>query len=284
MNNRLRFFARYYIKKHLGSLFNKNITADDLFHKRFYRMAKGVQGTVIRKDENEIIYTVKAMASHPLQFYIRTGVSSDVLVFSQVFKAKEYEPLVNEIREQKKEAAIQFIIDAGANVGYTSVLLKHAFPSAFLLAVEPDSENAEQIRKNLSINKVDHYLILQGGLWSTECWLQLKKERGSGKQWAFYVVQSDRPTDLKAYSLPSLLNKYTYPTIDILKIDIEGSEAELFKDEATIMAVLQRTRFLAIEIHDDLADRQWIYAVLKKCNFSLSEHGELTIATNLSLL
>ncbi len=284
MTNQTIFFIRYYFIKHFGRLFGKKLSVDALFSKRFYRMANKVRGKVVHREADELIYEIKGTENSQNSFYIRTGASSDVLVFSQVFQSKEYEPLINEIQKRNREADIRFIIDAGANVGYTSVLLKQAFPAALLLAIEPDGGNAKQIRKNLTINKIENSEVLQAGLWSEECWLQLKKERGDGREWAYHVTPSLLPTELKAYSLSQLLQQHGFTTIDILKIDIEGSEAVLFNDELNMMEILKHTRFLAIEIHDEQANRQHIYTVLKNSNFSFFEQGELTIATNLSLL
>ena len=40
----------------------------------------------------------------------------------------------------------RFILDCGANVGYTSAYLLTRFPTAFLIAIEPDPGNAEILR------------------------------------------------------------------------------------------------------------------------------------------
>ncbi len=273
------FFFYYYLKKISGS----KIPALDIFWKRFFRMSKKLHGRIVKEEDKEICYQSN-INSKQTQLYIRTKGSSDIQVFSQVFKENEYQPLIEEVHKKNKQASIHFIVDAGANVGYTSVLMKQFFPEAFLLVIEPDNDNTLQIRKNFEGNHLQHYDILESGIWSKDCWLNLKKDSDNGKEWSFYVTESEHPTQLKAHSLATIIKKYPYPFIDILKIDIEGSETEIFKNKSEISNILQRTRFLAIEIHDALADRNYILSILKENNFNWFEHSELTIATNQSLL
>jgi len=48
--------------------------------------------------------------------------------------------------------------------------------------------------------------------------------------------------------------------------------------------ILQKTKFLAMEIHDQVANRQHIYEVLRSAGFEYFESGELVIATNKALI
>lgn len=273
------FFFHYYLKKTLG----RKIPAADIFWKRFFRMSKNLQGSIVNEEDDEICYQSNINGKHT-NLLIRTHGGSDIQVFSQVFKEKEYQPLIEQILKNKQQASVHFIIDAGANVGYTSVLMKQFFPEAFLLIIEPDNNNVSQIRKNLENNDIKNYDILESGLWSYDCWLHLKSDRDNGNEWSFYVTESKLPTELKAYSLSTILKDYPFSFIDVLKMDVEGSEKEIFKSKSDISQILQRTRFLAMEIHDALADRNHIYTILKENNFNWFEKGELTIATNRSLV
>ncbi len=54
----------------------------------------------------------------------------------------------------------------------------------------------------------------------------------------------------KAISINDLITEYNIETIDILKIDIEGSEKELF--EKNFDYWLSKTKLLIIEIHDGM--------------------------------
>ena len=202
------------------------------------------------------------------------------MVITQVFFNKEYGPVVHEIAKWQQQNKIEFIIDAGANAGFTTCYLKAFFPAATVVAIEPDSENATQVRKNFLQNNYTDLALIEGGLWPKDSWLELKNDFRDGKDWSFYVVESNVETNLKGYSFDSILKQFDRSVIDLLKIDIEGAEKELFSHPAIMDVVLQKTKFLAIEIHDETGIRPTIYEALKRNGFEWFNQGELTIATN----
>lgn len=273
----LSFFIHYYSKKHIS----KNLTANDIFKKKIIRLMRKLPGSFSNEQEDEIIYTVNHVNGKVLHLCIRGKSSSDVQVMDQVFASKEYLPLVEEIRKRGYANKIHFIMDAGANVGYTTVYLKAYFPDADVVAVEPDEGNALQANKNFTRNNFNNIKVIKGGIWSKDTWLELKKDHSDEKEWSYYVVESLPPSELKGFSIESLLSESGYSDIDLLKIDIEGSEKELFKDDGTIDPVLSKTKFLAIEIHDETGIRPRIYESLTRNGFEWFNRGELTIATNL---
>lgn len=274
------FFFRYYIKKHLL----KNVTANDIFLKRFFRFTSKVPGRIIKRSEAEILYNIEDVNGKPLQLFIRAGASSDVMVVTQVFFNKEYNPVVQTIARWQQQDKIEFIIDAGANAGYTACYLKAFFPTATVAAIEPDNENAKQVRKNSLQNNFSGLTLIEGGLWPKDSWLELKNDFRDGKDWSFYVVESNVPTSLKGYSFDTILKQFDHSVIDLLKIDIEGGEKELFAHPAMMDTVLKKTKFLAIEIHDETGIRDTIYESLKRNDFEWFNQGELTIATNKNMI
>ena len=77
----------------------------------------------------------------------------------------------------------------------------------------------------------------------------------------------------------------TYPTtIDILKMDIEGSEKILFADGAYAARFLKKVRCLAIEIHDEFECRESIYETLAINGFFYYNIKDMTIAINRNYL
>ena len=61
---------------------------------------------------------------------------SDMAIFHQIFELDEYAGL-------RDIPAPRFILHLGANVGYSSAFFLTCFPSATVLAGEPDPENFE---------------------------------------------------------------------------------------------------------------------------------------------
>jgi hypothetical protein len=79
---------------------------------------------------------------HPVQ--MRVGGSSDPEAFDQIF----IDAILAEVVAGVDAARV--IVDLGANVGYSSVFFLNAFPDAFVLAVEPDPQNANICARNLA--------------------------------------------------------------------------------------------------------------------------------------
>jgi len=282
MKNSLQFFIQYYLKKHLGFLWGASISASDIFWKNFFRL-KAAMPVVILEESFGSLLIKSNIDNQPFQCCVRSAPSSDVFVFRQIFEKMEYMPLVKLIKKNNDFNAIKLIVDAGANVGYTGVFLKLFFSDAYLVAIEPDQSNAEQINLNFIANNIIDTEIVLAGVWSHDCFLELKKDKSKGQEWGFYVKESAVPTSLRAIDILNLPQLRNSGLIDILKIDIEGSETKLFEDKEKARKLLSITKYLAIEIHDDIADRQYIQQVLGDNNFSWFEEGELTIATNKNL-
>ena len=173
------------------------------------------------------------------------------------------------------------IIDAGANVGYCTVFFNTVFPDAKIIAIEPDVDNFSVLLKNTEFNNLKNVICLQAGLWSSLTNLKIIRDYADYREWAIRVEGCDEETGLKGISFESLFSEYNIEDIDLLKIDIEGSERYLFDDALKVENFLKRTKVIAIEIHDELASRDRIYQLLIANSFVIAnsfDFSDLTIA------
>jgi FkbM family methyltransferase len=199
--------------------------------------------------------------------------SSDLNVFSQIFIQQEYSCLRN-LRD------VSLILDLGANVGYSSAYFLNCFPNARVLAVEPDERNVEICSLNLKPYG-DRALLLHGAVWSRCTKLNLSRGTyGDGREWATQVVESPggREGDLEAWDVDSLINMAGGRDVDLLKVDIEGSELAVFGETAEKW--LPRVRGICIELHGP-ACRDTFFKSLEKFDYELESSDELTICRNI---
>ena len=135
------------------------------------------------------------------------------------------------------------IVDLGANVGYASVDLALRYPGASVIAVEPEPSNVEVLRRNVAGFGI---VVVEAAVWPREAVLDLQEaEIGHA---GFRVREGSRPQrGVNAVTIPALLKQNRLNVIDLLKIDIEGSELELLSEETEW---LQRVRAICIEFHD----------------------------------
>lgn len=211
---------------------------------------------------------------------LRKRPSSDLNVFNQVYEYKEYQPVVEAFQKHFPEVKHLNFIDAGSNIGLTSVYFSKFFPNSRFINIEPDTSNFETMSYNLSANGIASVEKVKGGVWSTDAYLKIVSDFRDKNDWSFRVEETTEATDLKAFSVNSLIEKNAFEFIDILKIDIEGSEKEVLTSPKADVSYLSKTKCVAIEIHDEFDCREAIYEVLKRYNFEFFNSGELTIGIN----
>jgi FkbM family methyltransferase len=199
--------------------------------------------------------------------------SSDLLVLSQIFIYGEYEPIID-------TKNIKFILDCGANVGYSTIYFLSIFPNAHVVAVEPDLQNLELLRQNLAPYS-DRVTILSSAIWSHSTNLKLENggHTGDRSEWAVTVRECEpfEKTDIKAQDIDSILNDLNWNKIDILKIDIEGAEIAVFGNNHNFKNWIQKVETLVIELHGKECEDVFFQAVESE-DFKFSRSGELTIA------
>jgi FkbM family methyltransferase len=203
-----------------------------------------------------LLHLKPAALRHPVALRLR---STDADVYGQVIRREEYRPAAG-------PEAPAVIVDCGANVGFTSAYLLSRFPAARVIAIEPFPTNAALCRQNLAPYG-PRAQVLEAAVWS-RC-TTLSFEQMDGNEWGVRVS----PTGIGAVrgiDIPSL----GLPRIDLLKIDIEGSEQELFSNGAERW--LPSVANIAIELHGQSCSKAF-FAALAGYEYALSHHGELTL-------
>ncbi len=225
---------------------------------------------------------------HGNKYILRVG-STDFLVFDQVILGKEYQPIVDLIKNRNKDLNKLNIIDAGANVGFASLFFSYSFRDSLIISLEPEKNNFQALENNILINEKKGKIIpIEAGIWGKDAEMVLNHSFRDGREWSLNLTEAnskDSDNDkIKGYSLDSILSKQKIQKVDFLKIDIEGGEKNLFDDWGTNINVFKLIKFIAIEIHDEIADRKLINSMLKNNGFEIIEIGETTFGENMNLL
>jgi FkbM family methyltransferase len=160
-------------------------------------------------------------------------------------------------RDAEPPAAIQprLIVDAGANVGYVSVYYANRFPGATILAMEPDTQNFEMARENCA--PYPQIQLLRAALGPRDQGVNLVAPAAG--RWASWGMQArEAATDdaqaVEALSIPTLLDRTGHDVIDILKLDIEGTEEALFTG-TDCLRWLPRVGVILVETHGEASER-----------------------------
>ena len=170
---------------------------------------------------------------------------SDIRVFKQIFVDNEYDSL------NLPETA-NTIVDLGANIGLSALFFVKKYPNAHIIAVEPDTVNFEFMKRNLE-DYSNHVALLQAAIWPSDGEVSLVEHDESNEGLGAWGYRTETLTEgaeasVSAISIPTLMNQFSMDFIDILKVDIEGAEYELF--EKDYESWLDKVGLIIIETHD----------------------------------
>ncbi len=212
---------------------------------------------------------------------LRRG-TSDFFVFNQIFIRRDYDHLLNAIREQAGHRPVSYIIDAGANIGCATILFKTWFPDAEVISVEPESSNYTLLQRNVSLNKLSGVHLVHGGLWTKDENLSVRSDFRDGSHSAFTVSSATdgQENTVEGFTVKGLLTRHNFPHVDLLKIDIEGAEQYVFSDDAHLQSFLPWVRCLAVEVHEECISEAEVAGKLEQAGFACSRSGEYLIAFN----
>lgn len=187
--------------------------------------------------KNNILSINPKVIKYPV--YLRND-TSDLTIFYQIFQKNEYQITFNE--------APKTIIDCGANIGLASVYFKNKFPNSKIIAIEPEKSNFELLLKNTE--KYPDIHCINCGIWHKTCSLEMQPNTHEKCGFIFTETNGNSQNTVQALSLPEIMEKFKLQQIDLLKIDIEGSEKELFENNSS--AWLSKCNCIIIELHDHI--------------------------------
>jgi FkbM family methyltransferase len=176
--------------------------------------------------------------------------SSDVPTLRQVFIRKDYD--FNVAKQPK------VLIDAGANIGLASIYFANKYPDVKIIAIEPEESNFRLLQENSA--PYNNITPVKAALWNKNGKINLV-DPGLG-HWGFMTDDKNnqhkphKQLGVECYQVQSItvdriMDDYEIDQIDILKIDIEGAEKEVFSDTS---AWIWRTKALIVELHERMKE------------------------------
>jgi FkbM family methyltransferase len=201
-----------------------------------------------------------------LPVHLRLGTSDfcayrDVLVCSE----KDYDPRLVDFDPQ-------VIVDIGAHIGMASIAFASRYPRARIVAVEPEPDNFARLMLNIAGYK--NITAVRAALWKHDGEVHLAPSQVHPK--GAFAISECGSIPARAITMCTLMNEMGIRVIDLLKIDIEGSEKEVFQACDWIDTV----RTIAIELHDRVQPGCRDALQLAAKGFRFEERGEITFCLN----
>jgi FkbM family methyltransferase len=189
--------------------------------------------------------------AHPI--FLRPGTRDAHTIMNNIIR-EEYGQI-----KAKKES--RWMIDGGAYIGDTAAYFLSNYPGLTVIALEPGEESHSKAARNLK-DYGSRAILLKKGLYSADQVCRFDgNDTGAGISGSGY--------EIKCISLPTLIKNYSIPRIDILKMDIEGAEEQVFLENPG--SWLRLTDLLLIEIHNPHI-LEMISRVLRENNFIMRQH------------
>ena len=189
------------------------------------------------------------------QFYFRSKTSDDAVI-KQILVDHQYDlrrlprsPELAEFigRRRQETGKRPLVVDAGANIGASAVFFVSSIPDAFVVAVEPEFENFNLLKRNVENLDV---APIKAAISSAHGRARVLDPGLS--HWGYRTENvADDATSRDSVARLTINDIYLdhaercFPFI--VKIDIEGGEAELFSGDTEWV---ECTPLLIIELHD----------------------------------
>jgi FkbM family methyltransferase len=153
------------------------------------------------------------------------------------------------------ERDFELVWDLGSNVGFTVADFARRCPAASIVGVELDPDNAAIARLNIA-PWAERCELIDGAVWTEDGTLAYQHE--AGEEWGCRVAPliedpSAANGSAMAISLNSLLARREGARVDFVKMDIEGAESRVLRENTEWAA---RVRAIKVEVHDPYSVRE----------------------------
>lgn len=137
-------------------------------------------------------------------------------------------------------ADVASVLDVGAHIGAFTLFARHLFPTALIIAVEAEADNADMLRRNTAGDARIRAHHARLGYTEGEFMLARARDNSGGHMVVPKGAAVDDRYELvevasEVVTVESLLGRHHQKRLGLLKADCEGCEVELFErisDEA----------------------------------------------------
>ena len=160
-----------------------------------------------------MIYTIPETN---IKFNVRSDYETDMIVIKEIWEENVYE--VSDWRYNNGGV----VVDIGANIGSFSIY--SAAKGATVYAVEPEPNNLQELKNNIELNNMqDQVYVLPYGI-SDYKGTAVISDMGGGSTIKDENIDG---SEIEIMSLDIMFDLYHIKEVDVLKIDVEGSEVEI---------------------------------------------------------
>lgn len=196
----------------------------------------------------------------------------------EILKARIYKPYL----EDKKDAVV---LDIGGNVGLFSLYAAKYAKQVYTL--EPSPEHCSVIRHMLEFNGITNVKLFENALYIENGKFEYYTPENNKTMWSLHAAVNDgksTPQGVDAITFDSLFTMENIEHVTLAKVDIEGSEYEVFASEG-FRKVAPKIDTIITEVHSWAGrNRNQINESFKNAGFKVStiaNDADIILATRL---
>ena len=181
------------------------------------------------------------LSNFSIPFYYKKTPKDTGSYFAKIIKGDVYKK-VNSNRK------IDVIIDLGANFGAASICFAIRYPNATIISLEPVSETFKVLELNTNnFKKISSYNLAASDSTGTSKIHVDKNKLGRSSLFSDHMnFKYNFSEKINTVDFNYFIMKNNLEKIDILKIDVEGSELKIIN---SIISFLKNVGIIYIEIH-----------------------------------
>jgi FkbM family methyltransferase len=238
-------------------------------HKRVFEKGEMPQG--------EELFSI-GLGNYRLWFR-RVSAYSSIEIYTEIFR---YNNHMQHPKFKGKDARV--VIDAGACEGYYTLRIKEINPNCRIIAIEPNPQAFEILEKNIKTNGIEGVELVKGALH--------KRSGIAELEYVDYIpaissFSLERPWlkdewkkkhQVKLFTLSEIFERFNLDEVDILKVDVEGSEYDILSSSVELFPLIKRVvvEYHSLELRDRLIDLlSPHYSVLKIAEKEEAPFGDI---------
>ena len=169
-----------------------------------------------------VFLPIKSEVSHVIFGFKVTAYNFGTLLFlfKEIFITKDY--------FFESDTKTPKIIDCGANIGMSVLYFKFIFPNCSIIAFEPNPRAFYLLKKNIEQNNLKNIVIYNLALSDVKG--EINFFTGTDDQILLASTIKERGGIHQIKIETELLSTFLTESIDLIKMDIEGSETKVIKD------------------------------------------------------
>jgi FkbM family methyltransferase len=197
----------------------------------------------LRLDNSMLV--VFSSSKYDYKFYSRiTRKVNNFLIHDMYRSMVDHE---EDIVQQFSPKIGDIVIDVGAAFGFYTILAsKRVGQRGRVVAIEPQPDSFEMLKKNIKLNKLTNIVTLNYAVSSRKTTLKLYSSYSTIQERDGQSLQSY--IEVSADNLDNLLRQLDIDEVNWVKVDVEGAELEVLKGA---VGILSRSRDIAlfVEVH-----------------------------------